>query len=371
MVRLHARSVDDLLTIGEFSERSGLSQKRLRSYAAAGLLVPAAVDSDTGYRYYGPGQLRDARTIDALRRADVPLSEIARALRDPTTFDFEGWQHQLESRSTARRAALDEAIGLLAVGSAHRPHREASEMTTITTMTVATRSEIGPVRATNQDAVIVGERLVGVADGMGGAPGGDVASSLAAAVVEAGFEGSAAVELPAVTRSANAAIFARAVADRSLVGMGTTLCCAGLIADGTLIVVNVGDSRAYLVRDGHLRQITDDHTVTADLIRTGQLEEAAAADHPLRHVLTRVLGVGPTVEADTVAIDVEDGDLLLLCTDGLWKEVEEAELADLMAADGTPAEIADGLVTRALERGAHDNVTVAIARYQTSRPHGR
>src|SRR5437763_10318820 len=105
MVSPHARCVDDLMPIGEFSERSGLSQKRLRTYAAAGLLVPAAVDSDTGYRYYAPGQLRDARLIDALRRADVPLSDIAKVLHDPTGLDQQHWQRQLDSQSAARQAA--------------------------------------------------------------------------------------------------------------------------------------------------------------------------------------------------------------------------------------------------------------------------
>src|SRR4051794_37855365 len=101
------------MPIGEFAERSGLSQKRLRTYAAAGLLVPAAVDSDTGYRYYAPGQLRDARVIDALGRADIPLTNIADALRDPETFDHHFWQRELENRSAARHAGLDEALQLI------------------------------------------------------------------------------------------------------------------------------------------------------------------------------------------------------------------------------------------------------------------
>ena len=347
------------MPIGEFSQRSGLSQKRLRSYAAAGLLVPAAVDSDTGYRFYAPGQLRDARVIDALRRADVPLSDIAKALRDPTAFDYQQWQRQLDSQSVARHAGLEEAIRLIAVESESSRRTERHLMKTLT---VASRTETGPVRATNQDAVIIGDRLAGVADGMGGAPGGEIASALAAAVVEAGFEGSAVSELGAVTRSANAAVFKCATTDSVLAGMGTTLCCAGLVGDSTLAVVNVGDSRAYVLRNGELRQITDDHTVTAEMVRQGQLDESEAAQHPHRHVLTRVVGGGPAVEADTVTIEVVEGDLLMLCTDGLWTELTNDEITQLLTGGGTPSEIVDRLVDGALATGGHDNVTVVVAR---------
>lgn len=365
MVRPHAQCVDDLMPIGEFSERSGLSQKRLRAYAAAGLLVPAAVDSDTGYRYYAPGQLRDARAIDALRRADVPLSEIATVLCDPSSFDHQHWQWQLDSQAAARHAGLEEALQLLAEGNERAQPMEGHPMTTLT---IAARTETGPVRASNQDAIISTEHLVGVADGMGGAAGGDVASSLAAAVVQAGFEGHSGSELAAVTRSANAAIFERAVADPALVGMGTTLCCAGLIADGTVAVVNVGDSRAYLLRQEQLRKITDDHTVTAELTRQGQLNEDEAAQHPHRHVLTRVLGVGPTVVPDTAVIEPADGDLLMLCTDGLTNELSHDEISKLMIRGGTPSIIADRLVDRALKAGGRDNITVLVARLTRRSP---
>jgi protein phosphatase len=346
------------MPIGEFSERSGLSQKRLRTYAAAGLLVPAAVDSDTGYRYYAPGQLRDAHVIDALRRAEVPLSDIAEALRDPSAFDHHQWHRQLEAQSAARQGGLEEAIELIAVGSASPTRTERSSMSTLT---IASRTETGPARPTNQDAVIAADRLAGVADGMGGAPGGEVASSLAAAVVEAGFEGSARSELGAVTRAANAAVFNRGATDSKLAGMGTTLCCAGLLADSTLVVVNVGDSRAYLLRAGVLHQVTEDHTITAELVRRGQLEASQVARHPHRHVLTRVLGVSPTVEVDTTTIDFVADDLLMLCSDGLSKALSNDQIAALMARGGTLAEVVDRLVDCALVSGGDDDVTVLVA----------
>jgi protein phosphatase len=346
------------MPIGEFADRSGLSQKRLRTYAAAGLLVPAAVDSDSGYRYYAPGQLRDARVIDALRRADVPLSEIAKALDDPTTFDVGRWRLQLEAESAARRAGLQDAIELMAMSGEVTKDMTSGSMTTFS---IAGRTETGPVRATNQDAVITSDRLAGVADGMGGARGGEVASALAATIVEAGFVGRSGSELDAVVRSANAAIFERGRTDSKLAGMGTTLCCAGLVDDATVVVVNVGDSRAYLLRGEELRQVTEDHTVTAELLRQGHLPASEAAQHPYRHVLTRVLGGGPTVDVDLATIDLVEGDLLLLCTDGLSNQLDDDQIAQLMAAGGSASEIADRLLDAALAAGASDNVSAVVA----------
>jgi protein phosphatase len=181
-------------------------------------------------------------------------------------------------------------------------------------------------------------------------------------VLEAGFEGSAASELGAVARAANAAVFNRAAADPALVGMCTTVCCAGLVGPADLVVVNVGDSRAYVLHEGDLRQITDDHTVTAELVRRGALDASAAAQHPHRHVLTRVLGGGPAVDADTVIIGIADGDVVMLCTDGLTKELSNEELEDLMIRGGSPSDIANRLVDRALAAGSDDNVTVVVAR---------
>jgi protein phosphatase len=351
--------VDDLMPIGEFSERSGLSQKRLRTYAAAGLLVPAAVDSDSGYRYYAPGQLRDANVIDALRRAGVPLSAIATLLADPSGFDFDDWRRHMEDDAAARQEALGEALRLM---RSVEDEARTGEGGSMTSLLFAARSETGPVRRTNEDAVVVGDRLAVVADGMGGAPGGSLASSLAVAVVDAGFGGTAASELAAVTRSANAAIFDRAAGDSRLEGMGTTLCAAGLLDEGSLVIVNVGDSRAYLLRDGGLRQLTEDHTVTAEMVRRGELDEVEAAEHPHRHVLTRVLGGGPTVEVDAFTVDVEDGDVVMLCTDGLSLELSNEDIAELMSRGATPGELADLLVESALAAGGGDNVTVVAGR---------
>src|SRR4051794_26318272 len=187
------------MPIGEFSERSGLSQKRLRAYAAAGLLAPAAVDSDTGYRYYAPGQLREARVIDALRRADVPLADIGAHLRDPSSERFEEWERQVEVDKTERHDALRQARELLdvdvppiATSAANDAGKErAMDLST------TTRTNIGRVRTTNEDRAVGLDRLVALADGMGGLPGGETASSLTIAIVEAAFSGRSLDELEA------------------------------------------------------------------------------------------------------------------------------------------------------------------------------
>jgi PPM family protein phosphatase len=144
-------------------------------------------------------------------------------------------------------------------------------------------------------------------------------------------------------------------------GMGTTLCAAGLTDDGSLVVVSVGDSRAYVSRNGSLSQLTEDHSVTADLVRRGELSEQDAREHPHRGVLTRALGVGPDVEPDSAVHRAVEGDRLLVCTDGLFNEVADDEITSVMATSGDVQATADALVELALSRGGHDNVAVVVA----------
>ena len=355
--------VDDLMAIGEFSERSGLSPKRLRSYAAGGLLVPAAVDSASGYRYYSPGQLRSAQLIDALRSAGMPLADIASLLRDPSSMQLEVWARQVEVEAAERHEALHLARRLLAgdvkpttANRLEHPRKEA-----MTKLSTAARTETGRVRDNNEDAVLCLDGLVAVADGMGGHPGGAAASSLAVALLEAAFSGRSLDELEAAVRAANRAIWDRASSSSQFEGMGTTLCAVGLTGDGHLAVVNVGDSRAYLLRHGSLRQLTHDHSVTAELVRRGELTEQDAVDHPHRSVLTRALGGGPTVAVDGSVHSALPGDRLLLCTDGLFNEVPAQEVMSLVQATGGVRAAADALVEQALANGGHDNVAVVVA----------
>src|SRR5207245_1037587 len=194
-----------------------------------------------------------------------------------------------------------------------------------------------------------------VAEAIGGHPGGELASATAVALVRAGFTGRSVDELQASARAANRAIWDEARRSE-LEGMGTTICAAGLTDDGTVAILNVGDSRAYVFRDGSLTQLTDDHTVTADLVRRGDLSEAEAVHHPHRNVLTRALGIGPEIELDAAAYPAAQGDWLVICTDGLHREVADEKIASLMMAAGDVQAAADGLVGLALSGRGRDYV---------------
>jgi PPM family protein phosphatase len=357
------RRVDDLMPIGEFSVRSGLSPKRLRSYAAGGLLVPAAIDSASGYRYYSPAQLREAKLIDTLRGAGMPLADIAAFLRDPSCDQLDAWARQVELDAVRRQKALEVARRLLSIesGSFTPVDDERSGKESMMKLRTVSHTDIGRVRDDNEDAVVSSDHVAAVADGMGGHPGGEVASAVAVALVQAAFTGRSLDELEAGVRAANRAIWDRAGASAELEGMGTTICAAGLTRDGSLAVVNVGDSRACVLRNGSLSQLTDDHSVTAELVRRGELSEQEARDHPHHGILTRALGVGPDVELDSATHAAAEGDRLLVCTDGLSNEVPDDEIASLMATTEDLQATADALVDLALSRGGRDNVAVVVA----------
>ncbi len=355
------------MPIGEFSERSGLSPKRLRSYAAGGLLVPAAVDATSGYRYYSPGQLRDAQLIDSLREAGMPLADIAALLRAPSAEHLDAWAERVETDATNRREALVAARQILALEAESFAAVANFEKGDLMNLKTASRVDIGRVRDNNEDAVVMSDRLAGVADGMGGGPGGEIASAIAIDLVQAAFAGESLDELRGGARAANRAIWARASTSAELEGMGSTLCAVGLTGDGTLAVVNVGDSRAYVFRNGELKQLTNDHTVTAEMVRRGELSEQDALDHPHRNVLTRVLGVGPDVELDDAVYAANEGDRVLVCTDGLFNEVSDHQIASVIDTGDVQA-VADALVDLALSAGARDNVAVVVAEVSAAAP---
>jgi protein phosphatase len=354
--------VDDLMTIGEFSDRSGLSAKRLRTYAAEGLLAPAAVDPGSGYRYYSPGQLADARLIDALRQAGVPLADIRAFRRQPSQEVLDAWARQLEADSSHRRGALTHARRLLAGGedpsfpTAYRDSREGL----MTTLRSAGRTDIGQLRESNEDVIVVSDRLALVADGMGGHPGGEIAAEVVAGVVPAAFTGRSADELEAAVRAANWAIRERAAAQPGLEGMGTTVCAAGLLKTGQVALVHVGDSRAYLFREGSLRPLTQDHSLTAELIGRGELQEHEAANHPHYGILTRALGVGSDVEIDRTTLAVRDGDRIVVCSDGLFNELSDQAIERALTGVEDVAVVVDRLIEAANAGGGRDNLSVVI-----------
>ena len=224
----------------------------------------------------------------------------------------------------------------------------------------------GVVRTINQDANLVEEPLFAVADGMGGHAAGEVASQVAVDSLRLNAEPTAEGLVHAI-RVANRAVWEKAATEPSMRGMGTTLCAIALVPaapgaeDGdTVVVANVGDSRVYLFHDGELEQITDDHSLVEDLVREGRLSAEEAKSHPQRNVVTRVLGIEEDVEVDSWQIVPYTGDRFLLCSDGLFNEVDEATIGGVLRRTGDPGEAATELVRLANEGGGRDNTTVVI-----------
>ncbi len=224
-------------------------------------------------------------------------------------------------------------------------------------------SDTGRVRQANEDAVLAVDGLFAVADGMGGHRGGDVASHVALEILQESFVSAATEVLVDAVQEANHAVVAQAGADDDLKGMGTTLCAMALVdAEGrdTIAVVNVGDSRLYLLSDGTLTQITEDHSLVATMERQGRLTRAEAAVHPQRNILTRALGIDSAVLVDSWEIVPVVGDRYLICSDGLFNEVDDNRLAATLRRLADPAEAARELVRLANESGGRDNITCVI-----------
>ena len=220
----------------------------------------------------------------------------------------------------------------------------------------------GRKRRRNEDAFVVDPPLFAVADGMGGAQAGEVASRLAAAAFHEYHEaddlgGEDRVE--AIIQEANRRIYERAQVDRNASGMGTTI-TAAVVESGRIAIGHVGDSRAYRIRGGELAQLTDDHSLVADLMRSGRLTPEQADSHPQRSVITRALGTDPEVDVDTFAVEAEPGDVFLLCSDGLTTMVDDAEILRLVAESSGLESAAKALVKAANRRGGEDNVTVVL-----------
>jgi PPM family protein phosphatase len=218
----------------------------------------------------------------------------------------------------------------------------------------------GLVRQTNEDSFLVRRGLYVVCDGMGGARAGEVASQMACERMAAVDPASAGKDdLRAAIVDANESISARSLAEPRLLGMGTTLTSA-LIRDFKVLLGHVGDSRAYLLRDGAFRQLTDDHSWVGEMVRRGELTTAEAAVHPHRSVITKALGTEGETEPDLVEVALEPGDRLLLCTDGLSGMVPDEDIAELLRRPDGAQAAADALVEAALKGGGEDNVTVVV-----------
>ncbi|WP_261562417.1 MerR family transcriptional regulator, partial [Frankia tisae] len=369
-----------LLTIGEFARRSRLSPKALRLYDELGLLRPRQVDPVTGYRRYAPEQLEQARLVAWLRRLGMPLARIRRVcdLDGPAAAREVGafWA-ETEADTAARRDLAAVLVKHLSrrvvdmsdpdpiiqpttagVPSAHAP-------ASLLTLRHAALTDRGLVRPSNQDAVHAGSTVLAVADGFGadgaaaGAAAIDAVARLEAAPIPPGeLLGFLA---DAVTR-ANRAIRALVHPDSAAVSptAGTTL-TAMLWTGSALALVHIGDSRAYLLRGGELRQITHDHTFVRLMVEDGRLRPEEAATHPQRLLLLRALDGGQATFPDIGLHEVRRGDRYLLCSDGLSGAVPAAALRRVLASAAEPEQAVRDLVALANDTGGADNVSCVVA----------
>jgi serine/threonine protein phosphatase PrpC len=226
----------------------------------------------------------------------------------------------------------------------------------------AALSHAGRKRRQNEDAYVLEPPLFAVADGMGGARAGEIASSLAAAALQEsdGNGASGEARVAALIEEANRRVFRRATEDREASGMGTTMTVA-LVEEDRVAIGHVGDSRAYLIREGRLEQLTDDHSLVAELVRSGKLTPEEAEIHPQRAVITRAVGTEPDVDVDTFSVQGEPGDLFLICSDGLTDMVDEETILGAVEQNrGDLTAAAKELVNAANRVGGEDNITVVF-----------
>jgi protein phosphatase len=352
-----------LLSSGEFARASGLSRKALRLYDELGLLPPVRVDPYSGYRFYAPAQLEQARLVAWLRRLGMPLAAIRTVLAKPPAAAAEevsAYMERAEAEATARRKLGSFLIGYLSGRNVDMTGNNGPELT----IRYAVQSDIGLVRADNEDSAYAGGRLLAVADGMGGHAHGEIAS---AAVIEALRPLDATVPsdellnaLDHAVRRADGALRDMMMADPSLAGMGSTL--TALLWSGSEIgLVHIGDTRAYLVRDGEVFQVTRDHTLVQSLIDEGKITAEEAASHPKRMLLLQALSGTGDLALDLELREARAGDRYLLSSDGLHSTVPAGEIQRVLLTVTDPGQAAAELIQLAIAGGAPDNVTCIVA----------
>ncbi|MEU0601925.1 MerR family transcriptional regulator [Streptomyces sp. NPDC006393] len=352
---MHTDTDTDMLTIGAFAKACRLSPKALRLYDELDLLRPARVDPDTGYRYYAPAQLEQARLVAWLRRLGMPLAGIRQvcALRPAAAArEIRAYWARVEAETAVRR---DLAAFLVDHLSAPR-----KDTTTMLELRYAAHSDPGRVRTANQDTAYAGARLLAVADGYG--PSGAPASSAAVAALKS----LDTAELPAggllnlledAVQGATRAVRDAAAGDEAA---GTTL-TALLWTGAQLALVHIGDSRAYLLRDGELFLITHDHTVVQAMLDEGRLTAEEATTHPQRSLLLKALDGGTPPVPDLRLHDPRPGDRYLLCSDGLTGVVPEERIRALLAGTPAPDDTVRALIAAANDAGGPDNISCAVA----------
>lgn len=381
-----------LITIGAFARASRLSPKALRLYDRLGLLTPARVDPVTGYRLYAPEQLEQARLVAWLRRLGMPLARIQRvseldaggAAREVGEF----WA-RVEADTAERRELATFLVDHLSGEDPTMPAIPATTTSYATPLEIryAALTDTGQLRESNQDTAYAGGRLLAVADGFGtrGGPAGAAAvevlrgfasdeERLTGASPHAVGAGDLLNLLGEAVERAHQAV--RGVAGEGGEGgeAGTTL-TAMVWTGSQLALVHVGDSRAYLMRDGALFQITHDHTLVQSMIDEGRLTPEEATSHPQRSLLARALTAGAATgpgaaeparaaepaTADTRLHDAAPGDRYLLCSDGLSGVVPTGTVRQLLATSRDPEHAVQALVALANENGGPDNVSCVVA----------
>ncbi|WP_406168633.1 MerR family transcriptional regulator [Streptomyces sp. NBC_00996] len=346
----------DMLTIGAFAKACRLSPKALRLYDELELLRPARVDPGTGYRYYAVEQLEQARLVAWLRRLGMPLARIRRVCAmapGPAAREIRAYWAQVEAETAARR----DLAAFLVDHLSPSPRKDTSMLE----LRYSALSDTGLVRSANQDTVYAGARVLAVADGCG--PGGAPAST--AAVEALKFLDDEPLPAGSVLNLLEDAVqgATRAVQDIApdRKDVGTTL-TAMVWTGSQLALVHIGDSRAYLLRDGGLSRITHDHTVVQSMIDEGRLTPEEATAHPQRALLLKALGSGaPAPVPDLRLHDARPGDRYLLCSDGLSGVVPEEEISRILASSPVPEEAVRALVGAANDCGGPDNVSCVVA----------
>ncbi len=226
----------------------------------------------------------------------------------------------------------------------------------------ACRTDPGRKRRRNEDSYVCEPPLFAVADGMGGAQAGEVASGLAAAALREGNgDGSGERRVAELIQEANRRVWQRANEDAAASGMGTTITVAIVEPGGRVLIGHVGDSRAYLLREGGLEQLTEDHSLVAELVRRGELSPEEAETHPQRSVITRALGTDPDVDVDTFPVEARAGDLFLICSDGLSSMVDDETVQRVLEQHRDDLDAAaKALVAAANRGGGEDNITAVL-----------
>ena len=332
----------ELITIGAFARAARLSPKALRMYHDLGLLSPAAVDAESGYRYYHPAQLDRARLVAQLRRVGMPLARIRDVVDLPSAAAakaVEAYWAEVEADTAARGELAAFLVDVLS---------GRGKIMSALGLRYAARTDPGQGRDSNEDVAYAGAGLLAVADGVRGHAGAGEAAVGALSVAESLDLG----DLSAVVAKADRAVTA-------IEGDAATTLTALVFQGSRIGVVHIGDTRAYLLRNGVLARLTEDHSYVQKLVDEGSLAADQARSHPQRAMLVRALGAHG--EADLSLRTAIPGDRYLLCSDGLWSVVEDERLRAALAAGSDPEQTVQNLVDLAYAAGAPDNIAIVVA----------